>query len=70
MSTPVDPKIVGALYAGIPDFRRAYDEYGMSPEEFDGFGATVRTLRAFIAAAHELMGIIREGFMLPNPDTQ
>jgi transaldolase len=70
MSTPVDPKIVDALYAGIPDFRRAYDEYGMSPEEFDGFGATVRTLRAFIAAAHELMGIIREGFMLPNPDTQ
>ena len=70
MSTPVDPKIVDALYAGIPDFRRAYDENGMTPEEFDGFGPTVRTLRAFIAAAHELMGIVREGFMLPNPDTK
>jgi transaldolase len=70
MSTPVDPKIVDALYARLPDFRRAYDENGLTPEEFDGFGATVRTLRAFIAAAHELMGIVREGFMLPNPDNK
>jgi transaldolase len=68
MSTPVDPKIVDMLYSSLPDFRRAYDENGMTPEEFDGFGSTVRTLRAFIAASHELMGIVRESFMLPNPD--
>ncbi len=69
MQNPVDPKIVDALYSKIPDFRRAYDEDGMSPEEFDGYGATVRTLRGFIAAVHELTGIVRD-FMLPNPDVR
>jgi transaldolase len=68
MNNPVEPHIVAALYEKIPDFRRAYDEDGLAPEDFDSFGATVRTLRAFIAATHELMGIVRENFMLPNPD--
>ena len=69
MQNPVDPKIVETLYAKIPDFRRAYDEEGLTPEEFDGYGATVRTLRGFIAAVHELTGIVRE-YMLPNPDVK
>jgi transaldolase len=69
MQNPVDPVIVEALYARIPDFRRAYDEDGMQPAEFDGFGATVRTLRSFIAAVHELNGIVRD-YMLPNPDAK
>ena len=67
MQNPVDPKIVETLYTEISDFRRAYDEDGMTPEEFDGYGATVRTLRSFTAAVHELTGIVRE-YMLPNPD--
>ena len=65
--TPVDPAIVHALYENIPDFRRAYDPDGMTPSEFDGYGACVRTLRSFIVAVHDLMGVVRE-FMLPNPD--
>lgn len=69
MGDPVDPQIVETLYARIPDFRRAYDEDGMTPEEFDGYGATVRTLRGFIAAVHELTDIVRE-YMLPNPDVK
>jgi transaldolase len=69
MQNPVDPKIVEALYTRIPDFRRAYDADGMTPEEFDGYGATVRTLRGFIAAVHELTGIVRD-YMLPNPDVK
>lgn len=69
MGNPVDPQIVDALYTRIPDFRRAYDEDGMIPEEFDGYGATVRTLRGFITAVHELTGIVRE-YMLPNPDVK
>jgi transaldolase len=68
MSTPVATEIIDALYTTIPDFRRAYDENGLAPDEFDGYGATVRTLRSFIAAAHDLMGIVRESFMLPDPD--
>ncbi len=67
MSNPVDPQIITALYNKIPEFRRAYDENGLTKQEFTTFGATVRTLRSFIGAAHELMGMIRD-FMLPNPD--
>jgi transaldolase len=66
---PVPPEIIQTLYEKIPDFRRAYDEDGMTPPEFDGFGATVRTLRSFIGSVHELMGLVRD-FMLPDPDTQ
>lgn len=69
MSTPVDPQIVDELYQKIPDFRRAYDENGMAAEEFDEYGATVRTLRGFIGSAHDLMAEVRD-FMLPNPDVK
>lgn len=67
MHNAVDPRIVDELYAKIPDFRRAYDPDGMDVAEFESYGATVRTLRAFIAAVHDLNGVIRD-FMLPNPD--
>lgn len=69
MDNPVDPKIVDALYTKIPDFRRAYEPDGMRIAEFDGYGATVRTLRTFITAVHDLMGVVRD-FMLPNPDVK
>jgi transaldolase len=36
-------------------------------EEFDTFGATVRTLRGFIASYQDLVAAIRD-LMLPNPD--
>jgi len=67
---PVDPAIIAELYARVPDFARAYDVDGMSVEEFDTYGATVRTLRGFIASYHELTRVIREEFMLPNPDVK
>ena len=67
MSRPVQPHILRALYDKLPDFRRAYDEDGMTVPEFDTYGATVRTLRGFIASAHDLMAAVRD-FMLPNPD--
>ncbi|HJR78768.1 MAG TPA: transaldolase family protein [Anaerolineales bacterium] len=69
MSSPVDSRVVEELYKEIPDFRRAYDEDGMTVDEFDDYGATVRTLRSFIASAHDLMAEVRE-FMLPNPDVK
>jgi transaldolase len=64
---PVEPGILEELLAKFPDFRRAYEEDGMAVEEFDGYGATVRTLRQFIAGTQELASLIRD-FMLPNPD--
>ena len=42
----------------------------MTVEEFDTYGATVRTLRGFIGSYHELIRVIREDFMLPNPDVK
>ena len=41
----------------------------MAPEEFDSYGATVRTLRSFISSVHDLMAVVRD-FMLPNPDVK
>jgi transaldolase len=69
MSNPVDQKIIDALYAKISDFRRAFDEDGMTVDEFDTYGATVRTLRGFVTSAHDLMAEVRN-FMLPNPDVK
>ncbi|HML39462.1 MAG TPA: transaldolase family protein [Bellilinea sp.] len=66
-NNPVDPQIIEHLYRAFPDFRRAYDEDGMQPAEFDQFGPVVRTLRSFIAAYHDLQAVVRD-FMLPNPD--
>jgi transaldolase len=67
MSRPVPPQILAELYAKLPDFRRAYDEDGLSVPEFDTYGATVRTLRGFIGSTHDLMAAVRD-FMLPDPD--
>jgi transaldolase len=69
MDKPVAPEVVDTLYRNFDDFRRAYDANGMSPEEFDGYGATVRTLRGFIASYQELVAVIRD-LMLPNPDVK
>jgi transaldolase len=67
MDEPVPEPIVSTLYERFPDFRRAYDADGMTPDEFDSYGATVRTLRTFVASYHELVATIRD-FMLPDPD--
>jgi transaldolase len=67
MDVPVQPHIVEALTRKLPDFRRASTENGLSIDEFDSFGPTLRTLRQFIGACHDLDGIVRE-IMLPNPD--
>jgi transaldolase len=66
---PVPEEVVSELYAHFPDFRRAYDPDGMKSEEFDSYGATVRTLRGFIASYQDLVAVIRD-FMLPNPDVR
>jgi transaldolase len=64
---PVQPIVIETLLRKFPDFRRAYTEEGLTPEEFDMFGPTVRTLRQFVTACHDLDGLVRD-FLLPNPD--
>ena len=67
MQVPVDPAIISELTDRIPDFGRAYGPGGLAPAEFDGYGATVRTLRAFTASYHDLLAAIRD-VLLPDPD--
>lgn len=57
---PVDKAVIDELEKKFTDFRRAYDENGMTIEEFDGFGATVRTLRQFSQATTDLILKIRD----------
>jgi transaldolase len=64
---PVQPNVVEELSRKFADFRRAYTEEGLSIAEFDSFGPTRRTLRQFIAACHDLDGLVRD-ILIPNPD--
>ena len=66
---PVDSKIVSDLQRKFPDFVRASEEGGLSVPEFDTYGATMRTLRGFLDATHELATIVRN-VTLPNPDNR
>jgi transaldolase len=65
---PVDREIVGDLLKRFADFRRAYEENGLTISEFDSFGATGRTLRQFCGACTDLNILIRD-ILIPNPDT-
>jgi transaldolase len=64
---PVPADALDELTAKVPDFVRAYEPNGMTIDEFDGYGATRRTLRGFIASYQELVAVIRD-VMLPSPD--
>lgn len=64
---PVAKDVVDTLYESFPDFRRAYDPDGMTPAEFEGFGATRKTLRQFLAACADLEAIVRD-VLLPDPE--
>jgi transaldolase len=67
MNDPVNGQVVEELSRKFPDFRRASTEGGLAIDEFDSFGPTRRTLRQFIAACHDLDGLVRD-ILLPNPD--
>jgi transaldolase len=69
IDAPVPVDLVDELQRLMPDFRCAYEADGLSVEDFDSYGATVRTLRSFIGSYQDLVEIVRE-FMLPNPDNR
>lgn len=62
---PVDAAVLAAL-GTIPDFVRAYEVDGMTPAEFDDFGATRVTLRQFLEADEALDRIVRD-VIVPAP---
>lgn len=69
MDVPVDARLVDDLLTRIPDFGRAYEPDGMTPAEFESFGAAARTLRTFIKSYHDLQAAIRD-LVLPDPDVR
>ena len=64
---PVSARLLETLVSKFPDFARAYNEDGMTIDDFDSFGPTRRTLRQFIGACRELDALILD-CLLPNPD--
>jgi transaldolase len=66
---PVDPRLVADLLHLVPDFARAYEPDGLTPGEFESFGATARTLRGFVTSYHDLQGAVRD-IVLANPDVR
>ncbi len=65
MDIPVRDDIMNTLLS-IPEFVRAYEPDGMTPDEFDTFGATVKTLRGFLQADADLDALVRDVIM-PAP---
>jgi transaldolase len=67
ITTPVASQVIDDLHKRFGDFRRAYNEDGLTPDEFDSYPPTRRTLRQFLAAVADLNQLVRD-VMLPNPD--
>ena len=59
LDRPVDPKVVLSLLDAFPDFRRAYEEDGLAPAEFERYGASAHTLEQFIGAYHNVLDVVR-----------
>ena len=55
------------INGGILAFQ--FEPDGLSPEEFDAFGPTARTLRAFTGSYHELLHQVADA-LVPNPDVR
>jgi transaldolase len=66
LDDPVDPRIVEDLYDNFAEFRKAYDEDGMTAADFTEYGATTRTLRQFLQANSDLEALVRD-VTLPDP---
>ncbi len=65
---PVNKKILKTLEKNFPiEWKKCYQEDGMTIDEFDTYGAVQRTLRGFIQGYDDLVTKIRN-IMIPDPD--
>jgi transaldolase len=67
MQNPIDERIFAELNENFTDFRKAYDEDGLTVEQFAAYGPTQRTLRQFLGAYDHVVHLIRDR-MVPDPD--
>ena len=68
MDDPLEPRILDALLE-IEQFRLAYEPDALSPADFDTYGPTARTLRAFVASYHDLLHAVSDA-LVPDPDVR
>jgi transaldolase len=64
---PVRPEILATLEGRFEEFRKAYTEDGLTPAQFDSYGATRRTLRQFCKATEDTASMVRD-VLIQNPD--
>ena len=64
MDIPVKQEIIAELELKFKDFRSAYNEDGLTIEEFDTFPATIATLKQFCQATTDLISIIRNQMLV------
>jgi transaldolase len=64
---PVAADIHQALYGEFAEYRKAYDEEGLTLDQFDDYGPTRRTLRQFVRGYQDLAAMVRD-ILLPDPD--
>jgi len=60
IDSPIPQDAIETLRARMVDFVRAYEEEGMSPDDFADFGPVVKTQTQFISGYGELQGYVRE----------
>ena len=59
IDNPIDPKYLNQLQKHFPDFCKAYEPDGLSPEEFTHYPLTIKTLDLFLSGYDKMIGIIR-----------
>jgi transaldolase len=59
---PVDPDVLAELLR-LPDFVHAFEPDGLATGEFDSWGPTRRTLRAFVGSYHELLHLVSDALL-------
>ena len=62
----VDGKTISLLKENFEDFNKAYDEKGMSENEFESFGASVHTMQTFLEGYDEFVALIRSRMIISN----
>ncbi|MSA70337.1 transaldolase family protein [Holdemania massiliensis] len=58
IDTPVDPKLMAELMK-LDEFKKAYLEDGLKPEEFEHYGAFLATMNQFLGGYDDLVKLIR-----------
>ena len=58
MDQPVPQRWLDELM-GLKEFRRAYEEDGMTPEEFEHYGAFITCLEGFFKGYETLLQLMR-----------